>query len=92
MSRDVDKLADINPPPYEQRAVALDPEKLYIAVDRVRRDRRMSMRAVCRQIGTKTPSTITRIGHGGSVSADTLMMLMTWMGETDITPYIRRLT
>lgn len=71
------------------RIVEFDPEALYQAVDKQRRMRRISMREVLRQIGERTPSTMTRLGQGHIVSADTLVRLMHWLGHDDISAFVR---
>lgn len=70
------------------RRVHLDTEALYVAVDRRRRRLRISRREVLRQIGEKTPSALTRLGQGGQPSADLLVRLLDWLGETDLAPYV----
>ncbi len=35
-----------------------------------------------------TPSTITRLGHGAQLTADSFLRLMLWLNETDIRPYL----
>ncbi len=74
------------------RVVKLDREALYHALDRERRARRIrSMREVARQAGIPGPSTMVRIGQGEGVNADTLVRLMTWLGTTDIGPFVARI-
>lgn len=70
------------------RAVRFDPEALYAAIDRRRRELRISGREVLRQIGEYTPSALTRLGQGRQPSADLLVRLLHWLGETDLSPYI----
>lgn len=76
------------PQPPEPRAVALDVEALYVAVDRRRRQLRISRRDVLRQIGERTPSSLSRLGQGRHPSADLLVRLLYWLGDTDISPYV----
>lgn len=73
------------------RTVTLDTEALYVAIDRRRRELRITRREVLRQIGERTPSALTRLGQGGHPSADQLIRLLTWLGETDLKPYIREI-
>lgn len=70
------------------RTVRFDPEALYVAIDRRRRDLRISGREVLRQIGEYTPSALMRLGQGKQPSADLLVRLLHWLGETDLNPYI----
>jgi hypothetical protein len=70
------------------RVVRFDPEALYVAVDRRRRELRISSREVLRQIGEHTPSSLTRIGQGRQPSADLLVRLLHWLGEMDLAPYV----
>lgn len=85
---------ELAPPPRkpERRKIRLDPEALYVAVDRRRRKLRISQREVLRQIGEHTPSTLTRIGQGSHPSADLLVRLLHWLGETDLAPYLTPIT
>lgn len=70
------------------RVVRFDPEALYAAVDRRRRELCISGREVLRQVGEYTPSALTRLGQGKQPSADLLVRLLHWLGETDLAPYI----
>lgn len=80
-------------PPTEPPTWEFDAEALYIALDRKRRERRIrSARQILREAGISTPSTLTRLGQGSGLSADTLVRLLGWMGETDMTPYMREST
>lgn len=66
-----------------------DSEALYLAIDKQRRQRRVrSQRAVLREAGITTPSTLTRLGQGNSLDANTLVRLLVWLGETNLAPYI----
>lgn len=69
------------------RVIQFDAEALYVAVDRRRRELGISKREVCRQIGEHTPSAVTRLGRGVKPSADQLVRLLHWLGETDLGPY-----
>jgi hypothetical protein len=81
---------EITTPPRhpEPRTVRLDPEKLYVAIDRRRRELRISRRELLRQIGEHTPSSITRLGQGYMPSADLLARFLVWLGDTDLAPYL----
>jgi hypothetical protein len=70
------------------RTVRFDPEKLYLAVDKRRRELRISRREVLRQIGEHTPSSLTRLGQGCHPSADLLVRLLVWLGDTDVSSYV----
>lgn len=72
----------------------LDVEALYVALDKHRRqlarDRatRISWREVARELGI-SQSTFTRLGvHNRPTSADILVLLLGWLGETDLAPYL----
>lgn len=76
------------PPPPRPRTIRLDPEKLYTALDRRRRELRITQRELLRQVGERTPSSMTRIGQGTLPSADLLVRLLVWLGDTDVAPYL----
>jgi hypothetical protein len=76
------------PPGAEPRTVRFDPEKLYVALDRRRRELRISRRELLRQVGERTPSSITRLGQGNNPSADLLARFLVWLGDTDLAPYL----
>lgn len=80
--------ADLAIPPTGPRRVRFDPERLYVALDRRCRELRISRRELLRQIGENTPSSITRLGRGVSPSADLLVRLLVWLGDTDLAPYV----
>jgi transcriptional regulator with XRE-family HTH domain len=64
----------------------LNVETLYVALDRKRRQMRISGAEVLRQsgVGDTSRSTWTRIAHGEGLSADNLVRLLVWLGETDV--------
>jgi hypothetical protein len=66
----------------------LDCDALYVALDRQRRARRMSWRAVLLDAGVKGPSLATRLGQGFPPATDNLVRMLLWLGETDLKPYI----
>ena len=68
----------------------LDCDALYVALDRQRRARRMSWRDVLLGAGIKGPSLATRLGQGHPPAVDNLVRLLTWLGETDLKPYITK--
>ncbi|WP_346536966.1 helix-turn-helix transcriptional regulator [Micromonospora sp. DPT] len=70
-------------------AARLDPDSLYVAIDRQRRKRRMQWREAAREAGV-SPSTLTRIGQGKRPDADGLVRLLAWLGTTDLAPFITR--
>jgi transcriptional regulator with XRE-family HTH domain len=84
----VKDLAVLSSPPAEERKVRFDPEKLYVAVDRRRRELRISRREVLRRVGENTPSSLTRLGQGSHPSADLLCRLLVWLGDTDVTNFV----
>jgi hypothetical protein len=65
-----------------------NPEALYLALDKKRRADRTSWRQIARDLGMKNVQVGPRLGRGQDVHADTLVRLMGWLGETDLTPYI----
>lgn len=67
----------------------LDPDALYVALDRKRRSRRMQWREIAQEASV-SPSTFTRIGQGRRPDADGLVRLMLWLGTTDLAPFITR--
>ncbi len=75
-------------PPPQPRTVRFDPEKLYVALDRRRRELRISNRELLRQVGEHTPSSMTRLGQGHLPSTDLLARFLVWLGDTDIAPYL----
>lgn len=77
-----------DPPSTQLRTVRFDPEKLYVAVDRRRRELRISRREVLRQVGEHTPSSLTRLGQGAHPSADLLCRFLVWLGDTDVAAYL----
>jgi len=77
--------------------LVLDPEKLYQALDAHRRHlvrqtgRKMSWRQVATAIGVM-PSTFSRLGiRHANLHANVLIKLLAWMGNNDLTPYIREI-
>ena len=82
-------LGKIPVPAARPRAVEFDPEALYVALDRRRRELRISRRELLRQCGLPTPSIITRLGQGHGLDSRSLVALLDWLGETDLKPYIR---
>lgn len=64
-----------------------NPEALYLALDKRRRERRISWRAIAGEAGVGI-FTGPRLGRGQDVHSDTLVRLMVWLGETDLTPYM----
>lgn len=67
----------------------VDPDALYVALDRQRRQRRMQWRTVAAESGV-SPSTLTRIGQARRPDADGLVRLLAWLGTTDLAPFITR--
>lgn len=56
----------------------LDVEKLYVAVDKKRRQLRLSWRALSRQTGISN-STLHRLAYGYKPDVDTFLTLMNWL-------------
>jgi hypothetical protein len=69
------------------RPLLLDSDALYVAVDRQRRARQISMRRVAAEAGISA-SALTRLGRGSDLAAFGLIRLLAWLGETDLKPYI----
>lgn len=67
----------------------LDTEALYAVLDRRRRERRIPWRQVASEAGLATVNLGTKLGRGSSLSADSLIALLLWLGDTDVKPYIR---
>ncbi len=65
----------------------LDTEALYAAVDRQRRRQRLSWRNTALHVGV-SPSSFTKLGHGRPPDADRLLLILAWLGTTDLKPYI----
>jgi transcriptional regulator with XRE-family HTH domain len=72
----------------------LDAEALYVALDKRRRQlareqaTRISWREVARELGI-SQSTFTRLGmHNRPPNTDILVLLLGWLGETDLAPYL----
>jgi transcriptional regulator with XRE-family HTH domain len=84
----IDRRADIPMPQTKPRTVRLDTEALYVAIDRRRRELRISQREVLRQVGERTPSSLNRLGQGKHPSADLLVRFLVWLGTTDVAPYL----
>ncbi len=81
-----------DPPGPAPRQVALDTERLYAALDRERRRRRLTRRALLREIGEHSPSALTRLGQGTQPSADLLVRYLHWLRTTDLGPFLAYLT
>jgi hypothetical protein len=66
-----------------------DIEALYVALDRQRRDRRITWRAVGRECGLENQTALmTEIGRGRKPSVDNLVRILAWLGTTDLKPFI----
>jgi transcriptional regulator with XRE-family HTH domain len=83
--------ADDLPAPPQVRP-RLDVEALYVALDRKRRQLRISGAEVLRQsgIGIRSRSVWTRLAHGDGPSADNLVRFLVWLGETDVKPFVHQ--
>lgn len=70
-------------------SIRLDPEALYVALDRKRRQLRISGAEMLRQAGIRGSRSIwTRLAHGYLPDATNLARLPVWLGDTDLKPYI----
>ena len=69
-------------PRPDKRRIQLDTEKLYTLIDRERRRRGMTWRAVGRKLGERSPDSPSRIGRpdGPSPSGDLLVRILHWLG------------
>jgi hypothetical protein len=67
-------------PQPSARRIKLDTEKLYVLIDRERRRRRMTWRAVSRDLGERSSDSPARIGRGLSPSGDLLVRILSWLG------------
>jgi hypothetical protein len=67
---------------------AFDSAALYAALDRRRGELGVTWREVLRQSGVAAVGTITYLSQGRSLSADTLLRLLVWLGDTDVAPYV----
>ena len=65
-----------------------DSAALYAALDLRRQALRISWRQVAAQAGLATDTTLTTLGRGHSLKADTFLRLLAWLSETDVTPYV----
>lgn len=77
--------------------LVFDPEAFYQALDVHRRSlvrergTRVSWRMVAEEVGV-VPSTFSRLGiRHSSLTANVLIKLLAWMGQTDLAPYIREI-
>jgi hypothetical protein len=68
--------------------VQLNTGRLWADVDDLRRRRGISQRELSRQAWHRTPSTISRLARGHTISVNELANLLTWMGDTDLAPYL----
>jgi len=68
---------------------AFNVEALYLALDKRRRERRITWRQIGREANlANQPSLMTHIARGARPSANNLVRLLLWLGETDLKPYI----
>lgn len=64
-------------------------EALYLAMDRQRRDRRLSWRGVGREMGIPNqPSLMTRLGHDQPPGLNNLVLMLAWLNTSDLKPFI----
>lgn len=70
--------------------LVLDVEKLYVALDKVRREKHLLWRDIARDAGVST-STFTRMGlYHQKPNADGLIRILGWLGAYDISPFVGR--
>ncbi|HEX8024726.1 MAG TPA: hypothetical protein VF484_00840 [Candidatus Limnocylindrales bacterium] len=70
------------------RRHSLDVEALYVALDKVRRERHLLWRDIAGAAGVSS-STFTRMGlYGQKPNSDGLVRILVWLGDTDVKPYI----
>ena len=70
--------------------MTIDTEALYTALDRKRRQQRMSRREVAEVLGV-TPPSFTQWGQGQKMSADVVLRACHWL-ERDICEFSRQKT
>jgi transcriptional regulator with XRE-family HTH domain len=70
-------------------AVELDVESLYVRCDQERRKRHWSWSKVARYLDV-APNTILKLQHSHTPTLSTLLLLLRWLGETDLSPYLRQ--
>jgi hypothetical protein len=71
-------------------ALELDCEALYLAMDKQRRQRRLSWRAVGREMGIPNqPSLTTRLTYGKPPGVNNLIRMLTWLGTTNLAAFVR---
>jgi hypothetical protein len=69
---------------------SFDIEALYMRIDKQRRSKRLQWREVARQAQVHA-SLFSRMGlQSLAPNVDNLVRLLLWLGETDITAYIRQ--
>jgi len=74
----------------DRRSPALfDPEALYVRLDRARRSRHLSWRALCAAADVD-PGVTSRLAYGTSPTVTNLARLLVWLGDTDIRPYLTK--
>ena len=88
----IEALKVVPAPPLGKARVLFDSEALYVALDRERRERRMSWRAVLRAAGIPGLGLITRLGRGHAPDISNVARLLLWLGDTDLKPYLRPIT
>lgn len=64
-----------------------DAEGLAIALDEKRTEKGMSWRAVAREAGV-SPSTLSRLAAGENPDVRGLVVLLGWLDQTDLAPYL----
>jgi len=80
--------ANIPAPERGHPTLRFDVEALYLALDKARRQRHLSWRAVLREAGVPGLSVITRTARGKPPDVHNLVRLLLWLGNTDIAPYV----
>lgn len=85
----VERLSLMLPPPLGTATYRFDSEALYLALDKARRVRRLSWRAVLREAGVPGLGLITRLSREQPPDVHNLVRLLLWLGDTDIKPYLR---
>lgn len=74
------------------RLPELDPEKLYMALDRERRRKKISWRKLRIEAGlpaTSGSNTLTRLGQGRVPSTFNVVLLLLWVGQTDVRSFLK---
>ncbi len=83
---------DLGDPPATETAAGpgprLDAFALHAALEDKRERDGISKRTMAREMMLSSPSILTRLSKGFNVSADALIRMLLYLGDTDLRPYI----